>query len=75
MPKLERLVGVRLLGGFQKFARTVVRTSGHPAVFALAIGTIAIWALTGPLFHYGGTWLLVINTVASIVTSSPVSRP
>jgi len=36
--------------------------------FSLAVGTIAIWALTGPLFHFGNTWLLVINTVASIVT-------
>ena len=67
-PKLERLVGARLLGGFQKFARTVVRTSGHPLAFAIAIGTIVIWAVTGPWFHFGNTWLLVINTVASIVT-------
>lgn len=66
--KLERLVGARLLGGFQKFARTVVQTSGHPMAFSLAIGTIVIWALTGPLFHFGNTWLLVINTVASIIT-------
>src|SRR5450759_2511303 len=67
-PKLERLVGARLLGRFQKFSRTVVRTSGHPIAFAIAIGTIVIWALTGPLFRSGNTWLLVINTVASIVT-------
>src|SRR5450759_2544049 len=67
-PKLERLVGARLLGSFQKFARTVVRTSGHPMAFVLAVGIILIWALTGPLFRFGNTWLLVINTVASIVT-------
>ena len=67
-PKLERLVGARLLGGFQKFARAVVRTSGHPMAFGLAIGVIVIWALTGPLFRFGNTWLLVINTVASIIT-------
>jgi len=66
--KLEWLVGARLRGGFQKFSRTVVRTSGHPIAFALAIGTIVIWALTGPLFRFGNTWLLVINTIASIVT-------
>jgi low affinity Fe/Cu permease len=68
MPKLERLVGARLMGSFQKFARTVVRTSGHPMAFGLAVGIIVIWALTGPLFRYGNTWLLVINTVASIIT-------
>jgi low affinity Fe/Cu permease len=67
-PKLERLVGTRLLASFQKFARTVVRTSGHPMAFGLALGIIGIWALTGPLFRFGNTWLLVINTVANIVT-------
>jgi low affinity Fe/Cu permease len=67
-PKLERLMGARLLGGFQKFARTVVRTSGHPMAFGLAIGIIVIWALTGTLFRYSNAWLLVINTVASIIT-------
>jgi low affinity Fe/Cu permease len=67
-PKLERLMGARLLGGFQKFARTVVRTSGHPMAFGLAIVIIVIWALAGPLFRFGNTWLLVINTVANIIT-------
>jgi len=56
------------MGGFQKFARTVVRASGHPMAFAVAVGVIVIWALTGPWFHFGNTWLLVINTVASIIT-------
>ena len=67
-PKWERLLGTRLLGGFQKFARTVVRTSGHPLAFGLAIAIIVIWALTGPWFHFGNTWLLVIDTVANIIT-------
>jgi low affinity Fe/Cu permease len=67
-PKLEILLRVRIMGGFQKFARTVVRASGHPLAFAIAVGVIVIWALTGPWFHFGNTWLLVINTVASIVT-------
>ena len=67
-PKLERLVGPRLLGGFQKFARTVVRASGHPTAFGLALGVVGIWALAGPLFHFDNTWLLVINTVATIIT-------
>ena len=61
-------MGSRLLTGFQKFARTVVRASGHPTAFALAIGIVLIWALTGPLFRFGNTWLLVINTFANIMT-------
>ncbi|MHB8520434.1 MAG: low affinity iron permease family protein [Limisphaerales bacterium] len=67
-PKLPRRVRARLRGGFQTFAQMVVRTSGHPMAFGLAIGTIVIWALTGPLFRSGNTWLLVVNTVASIIT-------
>jgi len=67
-PKLEILLRARIMGGFQKFARTVVRASGHPMAFAIAVGVIVIWAATGPWFHFGNTWLLVINTVASIVT-------
>ena len=68
IPKFGRLVGSGLLGGFQKFARMVVRTSGHPMAFGLAIGVILIWALTGPWFHFGNTWLLLIDTVANIIT-------
>ena len=67
-PKRERLIGARLLGGFQRFAQTVVRTSGHPMAFTFAIGVIVLWGLTGPWFHYGNTWLLVIDTVANIIT-------
>ena len=61
-------MAARLLGGFQKFARTVVRSSGHPTAFGLAICIIVIWALTGPFFHFGNTWLLFIDTVANIIT-------
>jgi low affinity Fe/Cu permease len=27
-----------------------------------------VWAVTGPLFHFGDTWQLVINTGTTIVT-------
>ncbi len=67
-PKLKRSIGARLLGSFHKFARTVVRTSGHPMAFGLAIAVIVLWLLTGPSFHFGNTWLLVIDTVANIIT-------
>jgi len=45
-----------------------VRASGHPMTFGIAVAIIVIWALTGPLFHFGNTWLLVIDTVANIIT-------
>lgn len=66
--KLQQLFGKHFLGGFQNFARMVVRISGHPIAFAIAIAIILIWALTGPLLRFGNTWLLIINTVATIIT-------
>ena len=67
-PKSERRAGVRLLGSFQKFARTVVIKSGHPVAFGIAIGTIVVWLAIGPFVGFGNTWLLVIDTFANIVT-------
>src|SRR4051812_32176246 len=42
--------------------------AGHPLTFAIAVGVIVVWAVTGPLFHYSDTWQLVINTGTTIVT-------
>ena len=39
-----------------------------PAIFAIALLVVSVWALTGPLFHYSDTWQLVINTGTTIVT-------
>lgn len=68
VPRLPRRLGVRVIGGFQSFARAVVRASGHPLAFVIAISIVLIWALVGPVFHFGNTWLLVINTVGTILT-------
>ena len=53
---------------FGRFARWASRSSGHPAAFGLAAAVIAVWALTGPIFHFDDTWQLVINTGTTIVT-------
>jgi low affinity Fe/Cu permease len=37
-------------------------------VFALALGTIVVWAITGHFINYSDTWQLVINTGTTIVT-------
>lgn len=54
--------------GFQRFARAAARASGRPMAFALAVASIVIWAVLGPLFHFTDTWQLVINTATTIVT-------
>jgi low affinity Fe/Cu permease len=37
-------------------------------VFVLAVGVIAAWIVTGPIFGFSDTWQLVINTGTTIVT-------
>jgi low affinity Fe/Cu permease len=53
---------------FGKFATTASGWLGSKWAFVVAILVIAIWAITGPLFHYSDTWQLVINTGTTIVT-------
>ena len=53
---------------FQTFARKSARAAGHPLAFGIALITIVIWALTGPIFGFSDTWQLVINTATTIVT-------
>jgi low affinity Fe/Cu permease len=37
-------------------------------IFAVALGVIAAWVISGPIFHFSDTWQLVINTATTIVT-------
>jgi low affinity Fe/Cu permease len=53
---------------FTKFASVVSFLSGQPLAFVLAVSTIVIWGVTGPMFGYSDTWQLVINTGTTIVT-------
>ena len=53
---------------FARFARWTAHAAGHPAAFGLAALTVAVWLVTGPLFHFSDTWQLVINTGTTIVT-------
>jgi low affinity Fe/Cu permease len=51
-----------------RFAGWVSEKAGSSTAFALALGVIVVWLLTGPIFHYSDTWQLVINTGTTIVT-------
>jgi low affinity Fe/Cu permease len=42
--------------------------AGQPLTFVVALGVVAVWAVTGPMFGYSDTWQLVINTGTTIVT-------
>ena len=53
---------------FRKFAQTTAELVGHSKAFFLAAAVVAVWACTGPIFHFSDTWQLVINTATTIVT-------
>ena len=53
---------------YSNFAKSTAHFCGRPRVFALAVGVIVVWILTGPLFAFSDTWQLVINTGTTIIT-------
>ncbi len=64
----ERSFFCMVSDAFRVFARRSSAILGSPWAFAGAIFIIAVWALTGPTFHFSDTWQLIINTGTTIVT-------
>src|SRR5438105_152621 len=58
----------RVRDAFRVFARRSSEVLGMAWAFIGAIVIIAVWALTGPAFHFSDTWQLIINTGTTIVT-------
>jgi low affinity Fe/Cu permease len=53
---------------FDRAAKWTAHHAGRPAAFAIAVGVIFIWGVTGPIFQWSDTWQLIINTGTTIVT-------
>jgi low affinity Fe/Cu permease len=53
---------------FGRFSTRASALLGSKWGFACAGAVIAVWGLTGPVFHYSDTWQLLINTGTTIVT-------
>jgi low affinity Fe/Cu permease len=56
------------ISGFEKVSNTITTYSGSTGVFVSAILLILIWGVSGPVFGYSNTWLLIVNTGTSIIT-------
>lgn len=56
------------ISGFERVSNTITTYSGSSPVFIAAVGLILLWAVTGPVFHFSNTWLLIVNTGTSIIT-------
>ncbi len=52
----------------EEFSRKATKATGTSTAFLLAVATIIVWILTGPIFNFSDTWQLVINTGTTIVT-------
>jgi len=57
-----------LEGVADRAAAAVTHWAGSSWGFGMALGTVIVWAVTGPLFRWSDTWQLVINTGTTIVT-------
>lgn len=53
---------------FAQFCQRLADHSGKPRTFLVAVILIAMWAASGPWFHYNDTWQLIINTSTTIIT-------
>jgi len=60
MKKLRRM--------FARVSRKAAQAAGSSTTFVLAVLTVVVWGVLGPLFEYSNTWQLVINTFTTIVT-------
>jgi low affinity Fe/Cu permease len=64
----ERDFFCRIRDSFRHFARKSSEVLGTAWAFIGSLIIIAVWGLTGPMFHFSDTWQLIINTGTTIVT-------
>jgi low affinity Fe/Cu permease len=53
---------------FNRAADRVTNALGSLPALVASVMLIAVWAVTGPIFHFSDTWQLFINTTTTIVT-------
>lgn len=59
---------LNLTSRFDRFSEWIADRLGKPAAFAMALLSIIVWALSGPIFHFSDTWQLIVNTSTTIMT-------
>ena len=53
---------------FRRLAERITAAVGTPWAMLLAVGIVALWAVSGPVFGFSDTWQLAINTGTTVVT-------
>lgn len=49
-----------------KFLTWSAKMAGNPITFAIALSIVAIWLIAGFFTNFDTTWLLVLNTIATL---------
>jgi low affinity Fe/Cu permease len=57
-----------ILDHFDRVAKQTESLTGHPLAFVAAVCFVAIWVMTGPLFHFGESWKFTFIAATSVVT-------
>lgn len=57
-----------ILDRVDRAAKQTESLTGHPLALAAAVCFVAIWAMTGPLFHFGESWEFTFISLTTIVT-------
>ncbi len=52
-----------------RFLKWSCRAAGRPLTFVIALMVVSLWAVIGLLYGFTDTWLLIINTFATINAS------
>lgn len=49
-----------------KFLTWSAKMAGNPITFAMALLVLAFWLMTGIVWGFSNTWLLIIDTIATV---------
>lgn len=49
-----------------KFLTWSAKTAGNPITFIVALFVLAVWLLIGLIFGFSNTWLLILDTIATV---------
>lgn len=49
-----------------KFLTWSAKMAGKPITFAMALLMLAVWVMIGLVWGFSNTWLLIINTIATV---------
>ena len=58
----------RISAIFNKFLNEISKVTGSSAAILCAFGTVLVWAVCGPFFHFSDTWHEFVDTGITIVT-------